>query len=166
MAEQGGLLAFVRSKIHSWEDSEDLVQEVFIQALSNLNVLEAVDNLTGWLYTVAKNKIIDRYRKKHLPTRPIEATDENGIRFSDILAAEIPDTLDEKTREFIYRAMTKAVEELPEKQQFVFIEQVIKGRTFRELAETSKEPLNTLIARKRYAVRFLRARLREIRELL
>ncbi len=58
-AEHRGLFAFIRSKIRSLEESEDLLQEVFFQALSHLNALEAVDNLTGWLYTVAKNKIID-----------------------------------------------------------------------------------------------------------
>jgi len=165
-AERGGLFAFIRSKIDSLEEAEDLVQEVFVQALSHLNVLEAVDNLTGWLYTVAKNKVIDWYRKKRLPTVPIDEPDENGIRFGDMLAAEIPDTIDEETRGFVYQSVIDAIEQLPEKQRYVFIQQVIEGKTFRELSEETGEPLNTLIARKRYAIRFLQERLKEIKHLL
>ena len=72
-SEQSRLLAFVRSKIHSLEESEDLLQDVFLQALTHLNVLEAVDNMTAWLYTVTKNKIIDWYRKRGKPTLSIQS---------------------------------------------------------------------------------------------
>jgi len=97
-AEHRGLFAFIRSKIRSLEESEDLLQDVYFQALSSLNVLEAVDNLAGWLYTVARNRIIDWYRKKRLPTIPIDEPIENGLKFEDILAEEIPDTMDDETR--------------------------------------------------------------------
>jgi len=165
-AERRGLFAFIRSRIHSLEEAEDLVQEVFVQALSNLNVLEAVDNLTGWLYTVAKNKIIDWYRKKRLLLVSLDEPAENGLNFKDILAAEIPDKLDEETRSIVSRAILESIEELSEKQKYVFIQQVIEGRTFRELAEETGESMNTLIARKRYAIQFLQTRLQEIRKLL
>ena len=165
-AEWSGLFAFIRSKIDSLEESEDLVQEVFVQALSNLNVLEAVDNLTGWLFTVAKNKVIDWYRKKRLPMVSLDESTENGISFSEMLAAEIPDTLDVQTREFVYCSITDAIEQLPDEQKYVFIQQVIEGRTFRELSKETGVTLNTLIARKRYAIRFLKTQLKEIKKLL
>ena len=142
------------------------MQEVFVQALSHLNVLEAVDNLTGWLYIVAKNKVIDWYRKKRLPTVSLDEPDENGIRFQDVLAAEIPDKLDEETRDFVYHSIMDAIEQLPEKQKYVFIQQVIEGRTFRDLAAETGESINTLIARKRYTIQFLQTRLEEIKKLL
>jgi len=166
VAERSGLFAFIRSKIHSLEESEDLVQEVYVQALSSMNALDAVDNLTGWLYTVAKNKIIDWYRKKRLATVSIHEPLENGFSITDMLAAEIPDAFDEATREFVLREIMYAIDELPLKQKYVFTQQVIEGKTFRELAEETGEPLNTLIARKRYAIQFLQNRLKEIRKLL
>ncbi len=165
-AEHRGLFAFIRSKIRSLEESEDLLQEVYSQALSSLNVLEAVDNLTGWLYTVAKNKIIDWYRKKRFPTVSIDESLENGFSFTDFLAEEIPDMLDDETREFVFQSIMDAIDDLPEKQRYVFIQQVVEGKTFRELAEETDESINTLIARKRYAVRSLQVSLKEIKKLL
>ncbi|UCE07423.1 MAG: RNA polymerase sigma factor [bacterium] len=165
-AEHGGLFAFIRSKIRSLEESEYLLQDVYIQALSSLNVLEAVDNLTGWLYIVARNKIIDWYRKKRLSTVSINEPLENGLKFEDVLAEEMPDSMDDETRELVSQAIMDAVDELPEKQRYVFIQQVVEGRTFRELAQEIDEPLNTLIARKQYAIQFLQIRLQEIKKLL
>ncbi|OGB99282.1 hypothetical protein A2V82_14600 [candidate division KSB1 bacterium RBG_16_48_16] len=165
-AEHAGLFAFIWSKIQSLEEAEDLLQDVYVQAVGSLNVLDIVDDLTGWLYTIAKNKIIDWYRRKRLPTVSIDESDENGNRFKDILAEEIPDTMDDESREIIFRAMMDAIDALPEKQRHVFIQQVIEGRTFRELSRETGEPVNTLIARKRYAIRFLQGQLAEIKKLL
>jgi RNA polymerase sigma factor (sigma-70 family) len=165
-AERGGLFAFIRSKIRSSDESEDLLQDVYFQALSRLNALETVDDLTGWLYTVARNKIIDRYRRKRLPTVPIDESGEEGYRIEDFLAEEIPDSWDGETREYVLQSIMEAVEELPEKQRTVFIRQVLEGATFRELAWETGEPLNTLIARKRYAVQFLKTRLAGLRKKL
>lgn len=162
-AEHAGLLSFVRSRIPV-EDSEDLVQEVYVQAMDSLNVLNAVDNLTGWLYTVARNRIIDWYRRKKAPTVPLDAPDENGTSLHEMLADEIPDDWDDETRELVFEAIVEGVNELPENQRFVFIENVVEGRTFRELAEETGESINTLLARKRYALQFLQKRLKKIRE--
>ncbi len=164
-AEQKGLFAFVRSKIQSLEEAEDLVQEVFFQALTHLNVLETVDNLTGWLYTVAKNKIIDWYRKKRLPLISLEEPAENGLEFKELLAAEIPEELDEKAQPELIQAILDSIETLPEKQKYVFIQQVIEGRTFNELAAETGESVNTLIARKRYAIQFLKKQLTKIKKI-
>lgn len=158
-AEYRGLFAFIRSRIRSLEESEDLMQEVYFQALSSLNVLEAVDNLTGWLYTVAKNKIIDWYRKKRLPTVSIDESLANGFSFKDFLADEIPDDLDDETRELVSQSIIDAIDELPEKQRYVFIQPVVEGKTFQELANETGESINTLLARKRYAVQFLKNKL-------
>ena len=148
------------------EESEDLLQDVYFQALSSLNVLDAVDNLTGWLYTVTKNKIIDWYRKKRLPTVSIEESLENGFSLPDFLTEEIPDSLDDETCELVIQAIMDAIDELPDKQRYVFIQQVVEGKTFREMAQETGEPLNTLIARKRYAVQFLQGRLQEIKNVI
>ncbi|MBN1482536.1 sigma-70 family RNA polymerase sigma factor [candidate division KSB1 bacterium] len=160
--EHAGLLGFVSAKI-PMSESEDLVQEVYVQALRNLNVLEAVDNLTGWLYTVARNKIIDWYRRKKVPTVPLDVPDENGTSLSEILAEEIPVEWDDETRELVFDAIVAAVDELPEKQRYVFIQNVVEGRTFRDIAEETNESINTLLARKRYALMFLQSCLQDIR---
>ncbi len=162
-AEHRGLVAYIRSKIRSLEESEDLLQEIFFQALTNLNALEAVDNLTGWLYTVAKNKIIDWYRKKRLPTVSIDEPLENDFSFKDFLTEEIPDSLDDESRERVFQVIMAIIDELPAKQRYVFIQQVVEGRTFREIAEETGESINTLMARKRYAVQFLKNRLVELK---
>ncbi len=164
--ERANLFAFIRSKIRSLQEAEDLLQDVYVQALSSLNVLEVVDNLTGWLYTVAKNRIIDWYRRKRLLTVSLDEPDENGFRIQDVLAEEIHAAADEETREAILQNIMEAIDELPDKQRTVFIQQVMEGRTFREMSEESGEPLNTLLARKRYAVRFLQSRLNEIKNTL
>ncbi|MCI0511636.1 RNA polymerase sigma factor [candidate division KSB1 bacterium] len=161
-AERNGLFTFIRSKIRSLEEAEDLLQEVYFQALSSLNVLAAVDNLTGWLYTVAKNKIIDWYRKKRWPAVSIEELSENGLSFQEFLTSELPDGLDTVMRESLLQAIFDGIEQLPEKQKYVFVQQVIEGRTFSDLAAETGEPLNTLIARKRYAVKFLQDRLKNL----
>jgi RNA polymerase sigma factor (sigma-70 family) len=165
-AEHPGLFAFIRSRIRSLEEAEDLLQDVYFQALRSLNVLEAVDNLTGWLYTVAKNKIIDWYRKKRLSTISVDEPLENGFSFKEFLVEEVPEAMDEETREFVFQSIMEAIDELPEKQRYVFIQQVMEGKTFRELAEETGESINTMIARKRYAVQFLHSRLHEIKKLL
>ncbi len=164
-SEQKSLLSFVRSKLPR-DESEDLVQEVYVQALQSLNVLDTVDNLAGWLYTVARNKVIDWYRRKKVPTVRLDDPDENGTSLRDILAEDIPDEWDDETRQLIYEAIIDAMDELPKKQRFVFIENVIEGRTFRELAAETGESINTLLARKRYAIQFLQKRLKDIKEFL
>jgi RNA polymerase sigma factor (sigma-70 family) len=162
-AEHSGLFAFIRSKIRSLEEAEDLLQDVYFQALSSLNVLEAVDNLTGWLYTVAKNKIIDWYRKKRLSTVSVDEPLENGFSFKDFLAEEVPETMDDETHELVVQSIMEAIDELPEKQRYVLIQQVMEGKTFRELSEETGESINTMIARKRYAIQFLKNRLTKLK---
>ena len=150
----------------SFEDSEDLLQDVYVQLVGNINVLDSIDNLTGWLYTVAKNKIIDWYRKRKIKTVSFDQPGGNGISFEDVLVEELSDPMDDSVRKSVYHSIMESVDSLPEKQKYVFTQQVIEGRTFQELATETGEPLNTLIARKRYAIGFLRNRLKEIKKQL
>lgn len=163
---QSRLLGYVRSKMRSLQDAEDLVQDVYLQALHNLNVLDAVDNLAAWLYTAARNKVIDWYRRKKTPSVDIDAMNEDGLSLQEVFLGVEEETPDEETRAIIAEAMIESIEELPQKQQYVFIQQVIEGRTFRELSEETGESINTLLARKRYAVQFLRGRLKHVKKML
>ncbi len=91
---------------------------------------------------------------------------ENGFSFKDLLAEKIADGLDDETRELVFQSIMDAIEELPDKQRYVFIQQVVEGKPFRELVDETGESINTLIARKRYAVQFLQGKLQEVKKLL
>jgi RNA polymerase sigma factor (sigma-70 family) len=165
-SNQYKLLGFVRSKIQSVEEAEDLVQDVYLQALQSLNVLDAVDNLAGWLFTAARNKVIDWYRRKKMPLVSLDEDKSDGSSLHDILFDSSDEQWDEETWQLVSDAMIDCIEELPQKQKFVFIQNVIEGKTFRELASETGESINTLLARKRYAVQFLRTRLIDVKEIL
>ena len=160
-----GLLAYVRSKM-PYPEAEDLLQDVYVQALRSLNILDEVDNLAGWLFTIARNKVIDWYRLKKIPTVSLDEKDEDGTSLQEVFTSEIPVDWDDETRELVLEAILESVDELPEKQRYVFLENAVEGRTFRELAEETGESINTLLARKRYAVQFLRKRLHHLKQLI
>ncbi|HPG40108.1 MAG TPA: RNA polymerase sigma factor [bacterium] len=159
IAENRQLSAYIRSKIDSVDESEDLLQDVYLQLLGNVNVLDSIDNITGWMYTVVKNKIIDWYRRKRPDTVSIDNALDADLQLYDLVADEDIDDLDDDEWEEYAERIRQSIELLPEKQKYVFVEQVLNDKTFRELAEETGEPLNTLIARKRYAVSFLRKQL-------
>lgn len=160
------LLGYIRGKIGSIEESEDLLQDVYIQALNQLNVLDEIDNLAGWLYTVAKNRVIDWYRKKRLDTVPIHNSPEDQLTLEELLSEQSESTWDDETRELVNEAIIAAIDSLPEKQKYVFVQQVIEEQTFKEIAEELGESINTVIARKRYAVQFLQHELKEIKDII
>ena len=163
--ERGRLLVFIRSRVSAREDAEDILQDVFTQAVKSLSVTEPIDNLIAWLYTVARNLIVDLYRRRR-PTLSIHGKDEEGGSLEELLQDSGIDLEQEAVRREVLDALIEALEELPPAQREVFLQQAVEGRTFRELAEESGTSINTLIARKRYAVQALRRRLGEIRELL
>jgi RNA polymerase sigma factor (sigma-70 family) len=159
--ENHRLTVYIQSKLDSIDDSEDLLQDVYLQLLGNMNVLDTIDNITGWLYTVVKNKIIDRYRRKKFATIALDSSIDSDFNLQDLFAEQFPDTADEFEREQLVERLMQSIEELPEKQRYVFVEQVLNDKTFRELAEETGESMNTLLARKRYAVSFLRKQLQD-----
>lgn len=165
-SNQSKLLGFVQSRVNSIELAEDLVQDVYVQAISSLNVLDAVDNLAGWLFTAARNKVIDWYRRKQTPLVSLDDAYDEGKSLHDILFDSNDEQWDEDTWQLVSEAMIESIEELPENQKFVFIQNVIEGKTFRELAAETGESINTLLARKRYAVQFLQTRLKDVKKLL
>jgi RNA polymerase sigma factor (sigma-70 family) len=162
--ERKTLLGFIRSRTGSLEEAEDLLQDVFFQAIRAASVTEPIENVVGWLYTIARNKIIDRYRRKR-DTVSLQQERED-VTLEDLLADSGIDIEKEVIRRAVMDALIEALEELPVEQRDAFIQQAIEGRTFREISEQSGIPLNTLIARKRYAVQFLRKRLHDLKEIV
>ena len=163
--EKDRLLAFIRSRINRFEDSEDILQDVFLHTLNGISITEPIENLAGWLYVSARNRIIDYYRKKG----------RRQIRFDDNMTSVSLDSLISENhlhpetrffRQLLADTISEAIETLPKNQKQVILWQMIEGRTFQEIAEMTGESINTLISRKRYAVQSLRKILKELHDFL
>jgi RNA polymerase sigma factor (sigma-70 family) len=154
--ERGRLRNFIRRRIDR-EDVEDVLQDVFFELVEAQRLMKPIEQAGAWLFRVARNRIIDRLRRK----KP-QSADLSSLE--DLLPS--PDAGPEATfaRRVLLEEIEAALEELPEEQRFVFVEHEIEGRSFRELAAETGVPLNTLLSRKRYAVLHLRRRLQTIYE--
>ncbi len=154
------LLGFIRQRVKSDEDAEDILQDVWYQ-LSSVPELEAIEQVGSWLYRVARNRIIDKYRKQKPDSlEDYGYEDEDGeMFFKEILLADdgTPETV--YMRELVWEQLTTALAELPENQRQVFIWNELEDQTFQEISDRTGENIKTLISRKRYAVQHLRARL-------
>lgn len=154
------LFGFIRSRVKTDEDAEDILQDVWYQ-LSNLPAVETIDSISGWLYRVARNRIIDRSRKKQESfIEDFNYEDEDGGSFfSSLLQSndENPETA--SMQHLFWDELMDALEELPAKQRNVFIWNELEEMTLQQIADKEHENLKTIISRKRYAVQHLRNRL-------
>lgn len=158
------LFGFVRGKVKTTEEAEDILQDVWYQ-FSRLSNLDELENVSAWLYRVAQNRVTDNYRKKK--TENLEdytyENDENEISFKEILL------LDENAspelalfKEEFWSELMQALDELPENQKEVFLLNEIEDFTLQEIADQKGENLKTIISRKGYAVKHLRKRLQHL----
>lgn len=157
------LLGFIRGKVPSDEDAEDILQDVWYQ-YSNLDEIEAIESVSGWLYRVAKNKITDRFRKKK-PERLEDFSYENEsgeISFKEILLSETHSPEDAFFKKIFWEELMNALEELPDKQRDVFIKNELEDMSLQQIADEAGENIKTIISRKGYAVKFLRERLNNL----
>ncbi|MDH6209463.1 RNA polymerase sigma factor (sigma-70 family) [Chryseobacterium sp. BIGb0186] len=162
----GKLMSFIRPKVKNTEDAEDILQEVWYQFSSLTNLSEIV-NVGGWLYRVTANKITDKYRKKK--TENLEDfvyEDEDGtFSIKDILLLD--DSAGPEVKMFqdeIWKKLFAALEELPEKQKLVYMENELNDKTLQQIADEQGENIKTIISRKNYAVKHLRNRLKQLYE--
>jgi len=155
------LFGFVRKKVKSTEDAEDILQEVWFQ-LSNLSDMAELDNVSAWLYEVARNKITDKARKKKnalLEDYGYE-TEEGEFNIKEILLLDDTNNPDLTFfKELFWKEFEKAINELPTNQKDVFILNEIDDLTLQQIADQQGEKLKTIISRKGYAVRHLRNKL-------
>lgn len=158
------LFGFIRKRVSSTEDAEDILQEVFYQFAGNT---EPIEQASSWLYRVAKNKITDNYRKKKLPLADDlfgSSESEDGIaEWKEILLANDSNPEMSLLRNIFWEELKAALDELPENQREVFISHEIEDISFREMEEKTGVPVATLITRKRYAVLHLRKRLANLK---
>ena len=157
------LFGFIRSRVDIDEDAEDILQDVWYQ-LSVLQQSEAIESISGWLYRVAKNKIIDRSRKKQALSLDDFAFEEDGESFymSEILLNDKHKPETEHLRQLFWKELFAALKELPEKQRTVFVLNELEDMTLQQIADKDGENLKTIISRKRYAVQHLRNRLENL----
>lgn len=160
------LQGFIRKRVHSPEDADDILQDVYSQLIEADRLLKPIEQISAWLFTVARNRITDLYRKKKTISMPESLSENEEESFYDELNqllfdnGSTPET--EYLRALVWTELEKALEELPEEQRLVFELTEMKGMSFKAIAEQTAVPVNTLISRKRYAVLYLRERLQLI----
>ncbi|HSY76042.1 MAG TPA: sigma-70 family RNA polymerase sigma factor [Bacteroidia bacterium] len=157
------LFSFIRGRVRTDEDAEDILQDVWYQ-LSNVTDSESIEQVGSWLYTVARNKITDKYRKQSsLHIEDFVYEDEDGeVSYKDILLADLKTPEDEHLKHIFWEELFKSLDELPKEQRDVFVWNELEDLTFREISEKTGENIKTLISRKRYAVAHLRTRLKTL----
>jgi RNA polymerase sigma factor (sigma-70 family) len=158
-----GLFNFIRKKVANEADAEDVFQDVWCQ-LSNIDDADKILQLRGWLFKVARNKIIDKGRKKaeQLIDDLVDNGDEEDNNFVDILLPENDDPESLYLKDLFWEELFEALDELPEKQKQVFIWNELEDKTLQQIADETGEKLKTIISRKGYAVKYLRRRLQTL----
>ena len=158
------LFGFIRGKVKTTEEAEDILQDVWYQ-FSRLTNLDELENVSAWLYRVAQNRVTDNYRKKK--TENLEdytyENDENEISFKEILLLD--ETANPELaifKEQFWHELMEALDEMPENQREVFLLNEIEDYTLQEIADKKNENLKTIISRKGYAVKHLRKRLQHL----
>lgn len=157
------LFNFIRGRVNTDEDAEDILQDVWFQ-VSNLVNIDEVESISGWLYRVARNKLTDKYRKKKdlLLEDTGYNSDEAGMPMMDLLAAEDDSPELKQFKSFFWDELMAALDELPENQRQVFVWNELEDMTLQEIADKTGEKLKTIISRKGYAVKHLRSRLADL----
>jgi RNA polymerase sigma factor (sigma-70 family) len=160
-------LGFIRQRVRSQEEAEDILQDVFTNVLAaSANVQKPIENIASWVFTAVRNRIIDSYRKKRAETfsdmqTPGQA--EEGVdAFENFLGDSVSTPETDLIRKTIWESVQDGLSELPPEQREVFVKNEFEGISFREMSEETGVNINTLLARKRYAVLHLRKRLKDL----
>jgi RNA polymerase sigma factor (sigma-70 family) len=165
--EQARLRNFIRRRVQSREDAEDILQDVFSELVEAYRLMHSIEQVGAWLFRVARNRITDLFRKKRpeaLQDQKTSTMDGEQFTFEDLLPSSDSGPEAAYARAVLLDELDNALDELPEEQREVFIAHEMEGRSFKELAAESGLTVNTLLSRKHYAVMHLRERLRVIYE--
>jgi len=159
------LRSFIRKRVLDVGDAEDVLQDVFYELTEAYRMMKPVEQVTAWLYRVARNRITDLFRRRKAVSLNEPVDGEDGMaELEDLLPSPDagPDAV--YARNLLLDSLDEALDELPENQREVFVAHELLGKSFKELAEETGESVNTLLSRKRYAVLHLRKRLEEMKE--
>jgi RNA polymerase sigma factor (sigma-70 family) len=161
----GRLGAFIRRRVANAEDAEDILQDVLYELVEASRLMQPIEQVGAWLLRVARNRIIDRFRRRRFEPPPpagVAGDDGEALSIEDLLPSSDAGPEAAYARRVLLEEIDAALEELAEEQRAVFVAHEVEGRSFRELAEETGLSINTLLSRKRYAVLHLRRRLQRI----
>ena len=169
LENRGKLFAFIRQRVDSSSDAEDVLQDVFEELTEAYRLTTPIEQVASWLIRVAKNKIIDRYRKKK--TLALEDQrfssgdgDDEPLLISDLLRGNNASPDSQFDNNLLWNMIEEGLDELPPEQRDVFVWHELDGKSFNEISAETGVSLNTLLSRKRYAVLHLREKLKEVYE--
>lgn len=167
-AEGARLRNFIRRRVPNEADAEDLLQDVFYEVTVASRLAEPVERWGAWMFRVARNRIIDLFRKKKMETlsSQVVAVSEEGeeLHLEEVLPSPDAGPEAEYARSVLLEELEEAIDELPDEQREVFVAHEIEGYSFKEIAARTGVRVNALLSRKHYAVVFLRNRLRAIHD--
>jgi RNA polymerase sigma factor (sigma-70 family) len=163
--ERKRLGSFIRRRVPDPGDAEDILQEVFSELVESVRMVRPIEQVGAWLFQVARNRIIDRFRRRAVA--PAQLADDAGaddtvVALAEMLPSSRAGPEAQYARRLLVEELDAALDELPAEQRDVFIAHELEGKSFRDLAAQTGLNINTLLSRKRYAVRHLRDRLRQI----
>lgn len=153
---------FIRRRVADPDDAEDIAQEVLYELVRAYRLVNPIEQVSAWLFRVARNRMTDLFRSRQREEWP--GTSEEQAQWEDLLPSPEAGPEAAYAREVLMDAVEEALEELPQEQREVFLAHEIDGRSFKEIAERTGVPLNTLLSRKHYAVLHLRRRLRQVHD--
>jgi RNA polymerase sigma factor (sigma-70 family) len=165
--DESRLRKFIRNRVSDSGDAEDILQEVFYELIATYRLMQPVEQVSAWLFRVARNRITDLFRKKKpelLNDAIAFADDGDELTLEDLLPSADAGPEEAYARNVVLDALDEALDELPPEQRDVFVAHELMGESFKEIAEETGVSVNTLLSRKRYAVLHLRRRLQVIYE--
>lgn len=164
--EGNRLFNFIRKRVKSTLDAEDILQDVYFQLAKISNEINTIEKMSSWLFMIARNKITDNYRKKkslNFSEMNTAYSDEEGTMYFEDFISDGSDLQDQlMTRDGMWNDLAEALDELPESQREVFELHEFEGLSFKEISEKTGIQVNTLLSRKRYATMHLRERLNKV----
>lgn len=164
--EKSRLLGFIRNRIPDEAEAEDLMQDVFLRLILNTTGIQTIENITAWIYSVTRNRITDFFRKKKpesLEEQVLSSpSGEGSLNLSDILPSLGGNPEDKIMADVIMEEIEDALDDMPTEQREVFVYHELEDLSYKQIAEITGVNQNTLLARKRYAILFLRMRLQEL----
>jgi RNA polymerase sigma factor (sigma-70 family) len=163
--DQPRLRSFIRKHVADTSEAEDILQDVFYELLETYRLMKPVEHVTAWLFRVARNRMIDLFRRNKPSSlnNPVSA-EEEGDTLEDLLPSADAGPEAAYARSLLLDALDEALEELPAAQRDVFIAHELMGQSFKEISAETGLSVNTLLSRKHYAVMHLRQRLQSIYE--
>jgi RNA polymerase sigma factor (sigma-70 family) len=156
---------FIRKHVADTSEAEDILQDVFYELLEAYRLMKPVEHVTAWLFRVARNRMVDLFRKKKPSSlnNPVSA-EEDGDTLEDLLPSADAGPEAAYARNLLLDALDEALEELPAAQREVFIAHELMGQSFKDISAETGLSVNTLLSRKHYAVLHLRQSLQSIYE--